>query len=281
MKFTDKLKVKFINWLQHEVEPTRKFPLSDFERIQYEIRPCDVILIEGRTRVSRVIRIITQSAWTHSALYIGRLHDIDNPAIREQVQKFFACDPSEQLIVESMLGDGIIISPLNRYCTEHIRLCRPEGIARQDAQKVINYTLKRLGHGYAIREIFDLARFLLPWGFLPRRWRSSLFSRRAGVSTRESCSSLLAEAFASVEFPILPILKQNKDAGLELVQRNPRLFTPSDFDYSPFFEIIKYPIIELSEGATYRKLPWNKFGVFSNDEEKFPNKKAPPVEFFD
>lgn len=282
--FLDKIRNKFIGWLKQDVEEPRAFPLSDFERIKYEIRPCDVLLIEGRTRVSQVIRLITQSTWSHSALYIGRLHDIEDLAIRERIQQFCTCDPSEQLIIEGMLGEGIIVTPLASYRNEHIRICRPSGIARQDSQKVINYATERLGLGYAVREIFDLARFLIPWSFFPRRWRSSLFSRHPGTSTQESCSSLIAEAFASVDFPILPILKNDKDNGPELIQRNPRLFTPSDFDYSPFFAIIKYPIIELSEGAAYRKLPWSKDGILSNDEEKLVKKKKSPPEvsdFFD
>lgn len=51
------LRTKMIRWLLHDVVPPRNFPLSDFERIQYEIRPCDVLLIEGRSRVSRAIQI--------------------------------------------------------------------------------------------------------------------------------------------------------------------------------------------------------------------------------
>lgn len=279
-----KLRNQFINWLKQEVEEPRTFPLSDFERIRYEIRPCDVLLIEGRTRVSQVIRLITQSTWSHSALYIGRLHDIEDPAIREHIQQFFSYDLSEQLVIESMLGKGIIISPLSNYRLEHIRICRPSGITRQDAQQVINYAANKLGFAYAFREIFDLGRFLIPWSFFPRRWRSSLFTRNPSASVHESCSSLIAEAFNSVDFPILPLIKQDEAQGTKLIQRNPRLFTPSDFDYSPFFSIIKYPIIELTEGANYRKLPWSKDGVLSNDEEKLGRKKkAPPqaLDFFD
>lgn len=298
-----KLTSFLINWLQADIEEPRSFPLSDFERIQYEIRPCDVLLIEGRSRISDVIRMITQSAWTHAALYIGRIHDIDDPKLRQLVLQHYEGNPDEQLLIESILGKGIVVTPITRYANDHIRICRPHGIARKDAQQVITYTIKRLGLPYDVRQTIDLARFLLPWSFLPRRWRSSLFAHNVGTSTKESCSSLLAEAFTSVNFPILPVLEESKHAGLELIHRNPRLFTPSDFDYSPFFSIIKYPIIELSGAAAYRKLPWVK-GAFSDDEGKIyksdsqtpqeaaatniedtPKKKKSPVqrirEFFD
>lgn len=68
-------------------------PLCDYEKISYEIRQCDVLLIEGRSRVSQVIKTITQSAWTHSALYLGRLHDIEDKEIQEHVRANYDCDP--------------------------------------------------------------------------------------------------------------------------------------------------------------------------------------------
>ena len=57
---------KIIAWLTEEDEPAGT-PPCDFERLSFEIRPCDVLLVEGRSRVSEVIKTITQSVWTHSA----------------------------------------------------------------------------------------------------------------------------------------------------------------------------------------------------------------------
>jgi hypothetical protein len=264
---SSQLRTKIIRWLLQDVVPPRNFPLSNFERIQYEIRPCDVLLVEGRSRVSRAIQMITQSPWTHAALYIGRLYDISDPALREYIQQYYKGEPDAQLILESILGKGIIVSPLTIYQDEHIRICRPNGIARQDAQAVIAYLIKRLGMQYNVRQMLDLARFLFPWAILPRRWRSSLFNHNTGSPTREICSSVIAEAFQAVDFPILPILDQQDADKVALVQRNPRLFTPSDFDYSPFFDIIKYPIIQLTGAAAYRKLPW-RVGAVSDDDGK-------------
>ncbi len=275
MNLIEKIRDTFVNWLVKEIYQPRALSLSDFERIQYELRPCDVLLVEGRARVSRIIQMITQSSWTHSALYIGRLHDIADHSLRDKIKQFYQGQPDDQLIIESILGQGIIVSNLAKYEHDHIRICRPKGISRQDAQKVISYAIYRLGTHYDIRQILDLARLLFPWFILPRRWRSSLFTHNPGGSTKETCSSLLAEAFESVDFPILPILRTNTEHGMEFVQRIPRLCTPSDFDYSPFFEIIKYPIIELSEGSAYRKLPWNK-EVRSDNEGKLYTPKLSP-----
>ncbi len=232
--------------------------LCDFDRILFEIRPCDILLIEGRSRISEVIRLVTQSPWTHACIYIGRLHDISNPLLRKKIKESYACSPDEQLIIESILGEGTVVKPISHYKAEHIRICRPNALSRQDAQAVIGFVIGRLGIDYDIRHIFDLLRFLLPWSIFPRRWRSSLFQKKPGIPTEQICSSMIAEAFDSVNYPILPVIKKTKDRKLRFQKRNHRLFTPSDFDYSPFFEIIKYPIIELSQQTLYKHLPWEQ-----------------------
>ncbi len=241
-------------------------PLCDYEKISYEIRQGDVLLIEGRSRVSQVIKTITQSAWTHSALYIGRLHDIEDTEIQEHVQKHYKCDPNDQLIIEALLGHGTIIRPLSTYSKDHIRICRPKGLSGSDAQKVISFVCTHLGTDYDIRQLLDLARFMFPYSLLPRRWRSSLFQRNVGMQTRTVCSSLIAGAFASVHFPILPVIQRTEDGKMKLYRRNFRLYTPSDFDYSPYFDIIKYPYLGLEDMGIYRQLPWDKDGIICNDE---------------
>ncbi|MCS5711218.1 YiiX/YebB-like N1pC/P60 family cysteine hydrolase [Candidatus Berkiella aquae] len=258
-----KLTQGIIKWLTDE-RANNEIPLCDFERIRYELRPCDVLLIEGRSRISEVIKQITQSSWSHACIYIGRLHDVDNVALRKKLEKQFNGDPNIQLVIEGYLGKGTIVSPLENYKHDHIRICRPRGLSRQDAQQVTAFAIHKLGTDYDMRQIFDLARFLVPWSILPRRWRSSLFVHHAGQSTKTVCSTMIAEAFACIDFPILPVIKQHEESGVELYARNPRLFTPRDFDYSPYFEIIKYPFVSFLE-SPYRHLPWNRQGLMSQD----------------
>ncbi len=241
-------------------------PLSDFDRLRYEIRPGDVILVEGRSPVSEIIKTITLSNWTHSAIYIGRLHNIDEPVLREFIQKFYSGEPDDQLIIESQLGDGTIVDSIRKYREDHLRICRPTSITRTDAQKVTAYAINRLGTNYNVRQIFDLARFLFPYALLPRRWRSSLFEHNAGTPTHTVCSTMMAEAFASIHYPILPVLHRDKDGRLIMYKRNTQLITPKDFDYSPYFDVIKYPILDFDELAIYRKMPWGKDGIMLNDE---------------
>lgn len=270
---------KWIAWLNQE-RPVEGLPLCDFERIRYELRPCDVLLIEGRSRVSEIIQNITQSSWSHAALYIGRLHDIEDPKIQALVTSHYNGPPEAQLLVESIMGKGAIITDLTDYQYDHIRLCRPKGLSRQDAQRVISYAVQKLGFGYDVRHVMDLARFMLPWTLFPRKFRSKLFEEHAGENTKTVCSTMIAEAFDSVEFPILPLVKKHDVKGIELIIRNPRLYAPRDFDYSPYFEIIKYPFVEFADYAIYRKLPWNREGLVSHDRvgvktHKDP-KKSPP-----
>jgi len=258
----------FINWLTDE-QPVEGFPKCDFEKLRYEIRPCDVLLIEGRSRVSEVIKTITQSPWSHSVLYLGRLHDIEDEAIRETVSKFYKGKANVQLILEGVIGKGTIVTPLSTYKKDHIRICRPRGLSQIDSQNVIKSAVSKLGTDYDVRQIFDLARFLLPWSIFPRRWRSNLFQHGVGESTRTVCSTVIAEAFNAVDFPILPYVKLQGENEVELIHRNPKLYTPSDFDYSPYFEIIKYPFIAFDDHAMYRKLPWNRDGTLSHDEHRY------------
>lgn len=265
MKFS--IAKKIIHWMTKE-RPFTEIPLCDFHRLRYEIRPCDVLLVEGTSRISEGIKSITQSAWSHSALYIGRFHDIENPILRSRVKEHYNGDPSEQLLIEGMLGRGIIVTPLNHYERMHLRICRPHGISGQDAQQVIGFAIGHLGGKYHIRQTFDLFRLMLPWGIIPRRWRSTLFEKHAGKSTQQICSSLIAHAFTSVRFPILPYVKKFDGKSFQLMPRNPMLFVPRDFDYSPYFEIIKYPIFGLPEIGLYRDLPWNEEGVYSNETEQ-------------
>lgn len=255
LRFSNEVADTFVSWLMQD-RPNTELPMSDFERIKLEIRLCDVVLIEGRNRVSDVIKMVTQSRWTHAALYLGRLHDIDNLVLRKHIEENYHGDPEQQLVIESYLGKGTIVTPIDEYEGFHIRICRPHGITRQDAQHVISYAISHLGIAYDVRQIFDLLRYLLPWSIVPKRLRSSLFHYHAGSGTRQICSTLVAEAFASIQFPILPHVTNDPEKGIQFIRRNPRLCTPCDFDYSPYFQILKYPLFEVSGHAIYRNLPW-------------------------
>jgi len=268
---------KLVDWLNTE-DAHHDIPPCDFDRLSIEIRPCDVLLVEGRNRISNLIKTITLSSWTHSALYIGRLHDIEDPLLQGIIQRHYDGDPTDQLLIEPLLGQGTVISPLSKYNDDHLRICRPRGLMRQDAQQVIRAAAAYLGREYDIRHLFDLARFVFPYGMVPRRWRSTLFERNPGDQAKTVCSTMIAEVFAAVRYPVLPVIHRSGDGGLKLYPRNTRLYTPRDFDYSPYFEIIKYPILGLDDIAVYRELPWDEEGVVCNAAGECYSADGTPLE---
>ena len=84
----------------------------------------------------------------------------------------------------------------------------------------------------------------------------------SGDPSRANCSTLIAQAFQSVHFPILPEVSRVKtgdpacDSCYEdiLRIRHHSLFAPRDFDVSPYFDVVK-PTIEA--GFDYRALRWD------------------------
>lgn len=261
------------SWLNRE-KPPRQFPLSDFDRISHELRPCDVILVEGRSRVSNIIRWLTNSPWTHAGLYIGRIYDLEDEDLKELVQQHYDGDPGSRLIIESLLGHGTIIRPLSVYAHDHLRICRPARISHTDVTRVIRFATTHLGLHYDVRQIFDLMRFLLPWYLLPRRWASSLFVRSPGRPEKTVCSTMIAECFGHINFPILPLVKHTDQGEPQLFRHNPKLCTPSDFDYSPYFEIIKYPFMDFYH-EEYQLLPWTGTGILTEEESDFYEQPEP------
>lgn len=245
-----------VRWLTAECYP-EGLPLNDFRRTREHLQPADVLLVEGRTRVAGVIQAVTLSSWSHSAIYLGRLRDLPQTAdvLAQAAENGWSED--QQLLCEAELGKGTVLCSLETYDGFHLRICRPTELLREDADKVVVFVLNRLGTPYDIRQIFDMLRFFFPYGLLPRRWRSSLFEAGHGDLTRTVCSTLIARAFASVRYPILPHVQQDAQGEYVLLHRNSRLFAPRDFDYSPYFEIIKYPFMG-NDVAMYRDLHWEE-----------------------
>ena len=244
--------------------PSKYAHLCDFDRLCHEIRPADVLLVQGRSPISHLISRVTRSSWTHSALYLGRLHDVDDPVVREQIQKNFHGSPREPLLIESMLGQGTIVTPLDHYKNDHIRICRPSGLTHTDAQAVVAGAVRQLGNEYDVHHLFDLFRFYLGVRFIPKRWKSVIFEG-ANKSAKDVCSVMIAYAFASIKFPILPLVSEEHLHKYKFIRRNPGLCKPADFDFSPYFDIVKYPMVLVSAKAVYRNLPWVENYVSDDD----------------
>ena len=127
----------------------------------------------------------------------------------------------------------------------------------EDRGKVVRYAVERIGYDYDLKNIIDLMRYFLPQPPVPARWRRRMIALGSGEPTRAICSTLIAQAFESVGYPILPEVRR-VDAGSrrEIMHiRHHSLYAPRDFDISPFFAIVK-PTIET--GFDYKQMMWDK-----------------------
>lgn len=220
-------------------------------QLRLTLQPCDVLLVEGNRRVSTAIKYLTQSTWSHAAFYIGdRL--AGNPA-----------DPDPPVLLEADLLRGACVVPLSDYAYFHTRICRPVGLSESDRERIIEAAVARIGQQYDLKNIIDLARYLLPTPPVPVRWRRRMLALGSGEPTRAICSTLIAQLFQSVHYPILPRIEIQpaprpgcEDCVNEILHiRHHSLFAPRDFDISPYFQIIK-PAID--NGFDYKNLHWNR-----------------------
>jgi hypothetical protein len=210
----------------------------------------DVLLVEGNSRISTAIKYLTQSTWSHAALYIGdALNDT-----RENTD--------QSLLVEAHITEGVRLVPQSLYSRFHTRICRPVGLLEKDIDTVVDYGISRIGNTYDHKNVLDLARYLVHPPPVPRRWKRKLLALGSGNPTKAICSSMIAQAFQSVRYPILPEIlpKDSRDRACSrcykefLHIKHHSLFTPRDFDVSPYFEIIKPT---LARGFDPYRLEWS------------------------
>jgi hypothetical protein len=232
------------------------------------IEPGDVLLVEGNNRISGIIKYLTQSTWSHAALYVGPIDGAEE------------ADGEPHVLIEAYVGDGVITAPLSKYFSYHTRVSRPVGLSYEDRYTVCRYAINRIGFGYDTKNILDLMRYLVPLP-VPQRWRRRMIAIGSGDPTKMICSALIAQAFDAVRYPILPKITRagSRAARREILHiRDSSLYMPRDFDISPYFEIIKPTIVR---GFDYTTLHWadkqkplpevaGEFGVFPEDVIESP-----------
>jgi len=215
--------------------------------------PGDVLLIEGNTRMSAAIRYLTQSMWSHAALFVGTRREV--PSVGSE-----PCT-----LIEADVLEGVRAVPLSAYSRFRVRICRPVNLTAEDCERVIQYAIQRLGHRYDLKNVLDLARYLFPIP-VPARLRRRLIAFGSGDASRAICSTLIAQAFDAVRYPILPVISRKHrvdgdqaDQARELWRiRHYSLYVPRDFDASPFFEVVKPRI---AKPFDYRHAPWSEGGT--------------------
>ena len=231
-------------YLNRPIGKYESFDISDPARLAAVLRPADVLLVDGNARVSTAIKYLTQSTWSHAALFVGAILEGD-----------------DRVLIEADLVEGVIAVPLEKYARLNTRICRPVSLDSGECRQVCEYAIERLGYAYDLKNVFDLARYLLPVPPVPVYWRRRMLALGSGDPTQAICSTLIAQAFQSVRYPILPQIEQsvNGAAHWGYVRRvihhirHYSLFAPRDFDISPFFQVVK-PTLEA--GFDHHTLTW-------------------------
>jgi hypothetical protein len=220
------------------------FTPTDSTALRAVLQPGDVLLVEGNNHIAGVIKYLTQSTWSHAALYVGHVGDRET------------ADGEPLVLVEANIGEGVVAAPLSKYARFHTRICRPIGLSGDDRARVCAYAAERIGFDYDLKNVLDLLRYLLPLP-IPKRWRRRMIALGSGHPTRIICSALIAQAFENVRYPILPnVARAKSEAAREeiLEIRHSSLYAPRDFDISPYFEVVKPTIVR---GFDYKTLAWS------------------------
>ena len=150
---------------------------GDVLALSPRLQPGDVLLTEGSTRAAALARRLTRSAWAHVSIYVGPLEPGDD----------------SRCIVEADISAGVRAVPLSEFNGQRARIVRPLGLNETDRQRLADWLVSHIGAPY------DLA---LAWA-LTRRFLK-LPTPRAMVQDKKRfiCSSLLAQAFLFVGYPI-------------------------------------------------------------------------------
>ena len=75
---------------------------NDMANLKRHIRKGDVVLVEGNERISECIKYLTQSSWSHSALFVGDEAIRHSPGGREELRAEFG-EEANFLIVEALV----------------------------------------------------------------------------------------------------------------------------------------------------------------------------------
>jgi len=143
----------------------------------------DLILVHGKYDiVSSIIRLFTHSYWNHVGIFVDKNHILE------------------------VRGRQIVISPLTRYAYNKrydCKIVRIRGLQSDKIKKAIDYMIDITEKGYFKWVWACILAFFNSTAYLPRR----------------TCSGLIAEAFASIDFYF------RKD-------KHPNMITPADISKS-------------------------------------------------
>ena len=94
-------------YLEKPVSGYEPFTPSDPDALAASLKPGDVVLVEGNNHISGVIKYLTQSTWSHAALYVGPLGGRTDQ------------NGEPHTLIEAELGIGVDSAPLSKYSRFH------------------------------------------------------------------------------------------------------------------------------------------------------------------
>ena len=139
-----------VRYLSQPVGGYERHAITDAATLAGLLRPADVLLVEGEQRFSVAVKYLTQSTWSHAALFVGDA--VQTPPGSSE----------PHVLVEADLENGVVSVPISKYECFNTRICRPIGLTEEDRARVIGFVLSRLGDKYDLKNVVDLARYLLP-----------------------------------------------------------------------------------------------------------------------
>lgn len=233
---------RLAHYLSQKTRQIGLVPATSAVKLLACLQPGDVFLVEGHTRFSTAIQYLTQSTWTHASIFVGFR---------------WPHDPikAHHCFIEADVEEGVRSIGLEEYANLQSRICRPIGLSFQEKEALCSFVIEKIGYQYDLKNVWDLARYLLPTPPVKKGVRRQLLERfGSGDPTRAICSTLIAQAFGSLSYPILPNLdyyELGETLPSSLKMKHYSFIVPRDFDVSPYFQVIK-PTIEL--GFDYKLL---------------------------
>lgn len=143
--------------------------MDKFENINMNC--ADIILVRSKTWVNWAVRLVTQSRWGHSAMYIG-----------------------DGLFVESDIG-GVKVKHVKELNGKEILVLRHKRMKDVDAHKICTGILEDLGKGYDYKALWDLLRLLLTG--------KRVSEKEVGSRKKFICSEVIAKQYYELGYPII------------------------------------------------------------------------------
>ncbi|MGK0290949.1 MAG: hypothetical protein ACI86H_002413 [bacterium] len=206
-------------------------------------QPCDVILVRGNQRISRIIQTLTKSPYSHAAFYRGNGEIIE-------------AEP-----------DGVLISNIDKYLHLDIRICRPIMLGSEGKQKVIHH-IEEMVHKQPKYDTTNIEKLLFKYWYTKFRPDTKVYI--GGSTTFERyyiCSGMIAHGFHKAHYPITPSLRfhnrrcndrmirnvKDYERVMSHLRKNYSQIVPADFDNSSFFASVKFLLMETEHYITHRK----------------------------